>query len=354
MIRLNFTIAIMIYNVERFLPQTIESIIQQKGEDIEILLIDDGSNDSCPSICDHYANKDKRIRVIHQKNAGVAVARNVAINNANGRWLIQVDGDDVLLPNSVDIMRKYINDDADWVQYDAIEFVNVISTDKWKPKGEEMIIRKGDAKAKEFHRKLIDHSSVKINFPVYNINPAWAKMWNMDFIRKYNLYYYPEVVKGEGTLFTFTASYIMKKVRIVPKPIYGYRINPYSIMRRFSADILENQDVQLNTYKLVIEKYGETNDTLTREALIKRSMYLIENAIVLGISHCDCQWSFKEQRKWIKQLLNLTWVNDAAEYAVRNGNPFKIYQLIKNNNQLGLLLFCSLLRWKNRKKKILK
>lgn len=344
MSQLNFTIAVMIYNVERYLSQTIDSIIQQKGDDIEILLIDDGSNDSSPSICDYYAKKDERIRVIHQKNAGVSVARNVAIANALGRWLVQVDGDDVLLPNAIEIMRKYVNEDVDWVQYDAVEFVETVSLRNWESKGENILVF--DELVKEFHRQLIDHSVSKIKFPTYNMNPAWSKMWNMDFIRKHNLYYYPEVVKGEGTLFTFTASYLMKKVLIVTKPVYGYRINPYSIMRRFSADILNNQNVQLNTYKKVIEKYGEAHNSFIKEALMKRSLYLIENAIMLGISHKDCPWGFRESRKWIRTMMSLQWIKDAAEYAVKSGVSFKIYSFINNNNELGLLLYCLLLRWK--------
>lgn len=104
----------------------------------------------------------------------------------------------------------------------------------------------------------------------------------------------------------------------MPYPIYGYRINPYSIMRRFSPDILDNQNVQLNTYKRLIENYGEANDKIVNSALMKRGIYLIENAIMLGIAHPDCYWFYGKQKEWVKRLLDLSWVQSAAEYAVKS------------------------------------
>lgn len=335
---INYTIAVMIYNIERFLPMCIDSIVAQKGDDIEIILIDDGSTDSSGKICDDYAKKDSRIRVIHQKNAGVAAARSVAIDEAKGKWLIQVDGDDVLTSNAINYCREYINDDSNWIQFDAIEFVDKVNEYSWEPKGEKMIVS-GDL-IEEYHRQLVDRSSIKINFPTYNLNPAWSKMWNMEFLRKYDLHYDPKVVKGEGTLFTFTASYVMDKVTIVPKPIYGYRINPFSIMHRFSADILDNQNVQSETYQRVIDSHNETDSEIIRTALLKRGTYLIENAMNLSISHPDCPWNKDECIAWCKQLCGLTWVQEAAKYAIDNGSTNQIYSLIISNDIVALSKKC--------------
>lgn len=337
--KIDFTIAVMIYNIERFLPMCVDSIIAQNGDDIEILLIDDGSTDSSGKICDDYAKKDSRIRVIHQNNAGVAAARNVAIDEAKGKWLIQVDGDDVLLPNTIEYGREYFNDDSDLLQFDAVDFVDNVSLDAWSPKGEEMVVS-GDL-LKEYHLQLVDRTNPKIIFPTYNLNPAWSKMWNMDFIRRYDLHYDPKVVKGEGTLFTFTCSYYMKKVRIIPKPIYGYRINPYSIMRRFSADILENQNVQCETYQRVIDEHNENDNEIIKKALSKRGLYLIENAINLGISHPDCPWDNEKCIDWCKTLCSLDWVQQAVKYAKDNDMSNSIFDLIRNNDYIGLAKKCA-------------
>ena len=88
------SIIIPVYNVERYLRQCIDSILAQTFTDYELLLIDDGSPDGCPIICDEYAEKDDRIRVIHKSNGGISSTRNRGINEACGKWLIFLDSDD--------------------------------------------------------------------------------------------------------------------------------------------------------------------------------------------------------------------------------------------------------------------
>lgn len=88
------TVIVPLYNVEQYLRRCIESIICQTYDNLEIILVDDGSQDQSGVICDEYAFKDKRIKVIHQNNAGVSEARNAGIDNANGNYIQFVDGDD--------------------------------------------------------------------------------------------------------------------------------------------------------------------------------------------------------------------------------------------------------------------
>ena len=88
------SIIVPVYNVENYLPKCIESILEQTHNRIELILVDDGSKDRCPQICDEYAEKDDRIRVIHQINGGRSHARNVGIDAATGDYIMFVDGDD--------------------------------------------------------------------------------------------------------------------------------------------------------------------------------------------------------------------------------------------------------------------
>ena len=88
------SIIVPVYNVEPYLRKCIDSIIAQTFTDFECILIDDGSTDNCPAICDEYAGKDNRIVVIHQKNAGVSAARNAGLDIARGEWIGFVDSDD--------------------------------------------------------------------------------------------------------------------------------------------------------------------------------------------------------------------------------------------------------------------
>lgn len=90
------SIVIPIYNVEMYLQRCIDSIINQSNNNIEIILVDDGSTDSCSSICDEYLKKDKRIKVIHKKNGGLSDARNAGIKIATGKYITFIDGDDYI------------------------------------------------------------------------------------------------------------------------------------------------------------------------------------------------------------------------------------------------------------------
>lgn len=100
------SIIIPIYNVENYLRKCIESVIYQTYTNIEIILVDDGSQDACPQICDEYEKKDARIRVIHQNNGGRSRARNVGIRNATGEYLMFVDGDDWIDNNCIEELYK--------------------------------------------------------------------------------------------------------------------------------------------------------------------------------------------------------------------------------------------------------
>lgn len=90
------SIIVPIYNVEKYLPKCIESIINQTYTDLEILLIDDGSTDNSGLICDKYASIDNRIRVIHKKNGGLSDARNVGLDICKGKYISFIDSDDYI------------------------------------------------------------------------------------------------------------------------------------------------------------------------------------------------------------------------------------------------------------------
>ena len=106
-----YSVIVPIYKVEDYLSNCIESILNQSYEDFELLLIDDGSPDNCPNICEEYAKKDKRIRVIHKENGGLVSARNTGIKEAKGKYICYVDGDDTIHKDLLkDIYDKSIKD----------------------------------------------------------------------------------------------------------------------------------------------------------------------------------------------------------------------------------------------------
>lgn len=110
------SVIVPVYNVAHYLKQCIESIINQEGN-IEVILVDDGSPDESPSICDEYAQKDNRIHVIHKQNGGVSSARNAGLDAAQGEWIWFVDGDDYITNNAFKELKNIINqnDDTDLI-----------------------------------------------------------------------------------------------------------------------------------------------------------------------------------------------------------------------------------------------
>ncbi len=108
------SIVIPVYKVEEYLDKCVESVINQTYENLEIILVDDGSPDKCPRMCDKWFGKDKRIRIIHKKNGGLSDARNAGIEKAKGEYISFIDSDDYIEPNYVEFLYdNLINENAD-------------------------------------------------------------------------------------------------------------------------------------------------------------------------------------------------------------------------------------------------
>ncbi len=88
------SVVIPVYKVEKYLRECVDSVINQTYKNLDIILVDDGSPDKCPAICDEYAEKDTRVRVIHRKNGGLSAARNSGIDIARGEYITFIDSDD--------------------------------------------------------------------------------------------------------------------------------------------------------------------------------------------------------------------------------------------------------------------
>ena len=99
------SVIVPIYGAEKYLPACVESLLGQTFADFELILVDDGSKDNCPKLCDEFAAKDSRVRVIHQTNQGLSAARNAGIEIARGAWLSFVDADDFVAPNFLEALH---------------------------------------------------------------------------------------------------------------------------------------------------------------------------------------------------------------------------------------------------------
>lgn len=102
------SVIIPVYNVEKYLADCVDSVRKQSYKNLEIILVNDGSTDSCGELCDQYALADSRIHVIHQKNGGQSAARNAGLNQASGEWIIFVDSDDVIHQDMIKALRDVV------------------------------------------------------------------------------------------------------------------------------------------------------------------------------------------------------------------------------------------------------
>lgn len=174
------SVIVPVYKVEKYLQKCIDSILNQTYENLEIILVDDGSPDNCPKICDENANRDSRIRVIHKQNGGLSDARNAGLEIFCGEYLMFVDSDDTLPTNSIEILYDLVE------KYDAqlaigayMRVFNDETTQKvlteeesteqiWSPtQAMRDVFQNGCAAWARLYRRDIH---TKIRFPVNEIN----------------------------------------------------------------------------------------------------------------------------------------------------------------------------------------
>ena len=210
------SIIVPVYNIENYLPRCLETIAAQTYRNIEIILVDDGSTDRSGCICDAFANKESRAKVIRQQNGGPGGARNTGMTNANGEYLMFVDGDDYLHIDAVNTLWAAINSDS---KYD-IAIGGFLKTSKLDEDIHSECERKAvNVPRKELMRLLI--ASEKLPF-----NAVWNKLYRKDKIADL---YFEDYMTSEDMDFNLKAYLNTDKVIVVDSPLYFYMQRPGSI-----------------------------------------------------------------------------------------------------------------------------
>ena len=123
------SIIVPVYNIERYLPQCMNSLFAQTAPDFEVILVDDGSTDGSAALCDQYAKQDARVQVIHKKNGGLSSARNAGLDAATRPYLLFLDGDDYLAPSAIQSLLEIASANAD---FDFIQFQYAETDGSWQ------------------------------------------------------------------------------------------------------------------------------------------------------------------------------------------------------------------------------
>ena len=221
------SVIVPVYRVEKYLPACIDSILNQTFTDFELILVDDGSPDRCPEICDETAKRDARVRVIHQANAGLSAARNAGIEIAHGAWLSFVDSDDYIAPQFYEkLYQTAQRTDADCVM------CSVQNVDESGKPIDSALMRMADEvkTGREVLRKIGRD----------DVTP-YLTAWNKLYRRKlFNTLRYPAGRQNED-VFVFAELFCqVQRAACVAEPLYFYRKRIDSIMN--SAVTLRNLD----------------------------------------------------------------------------------------------------------------
>lgn len=231
------TVVIPIYNVEKYLNCCIESIVQQTYKNLDIILVDDESPDRCPQICDEWAEKDKRIRVIHKKNEGLGMARNTGIENAKGQYICFFDSDDYVeldtIEKSLDLALK---EQAEIVIFGI---ANVDDTGKitgeYIPANEILCFRNVDVQ-EQLLPDLIDprHKDAKYTNLCLSVCTC---LFNVETIKKVNWHFVSERqnISEDSYSLIWLYKYI-HTVAILPEIKYFYRKNETSLTQAYKSD----------------------------------------------------------------------------------------------------------------------
>ncbi len=210
-----FSIIVPVYRVEEYLHQCVDSVLSQSFKDFELILVDDGSDDGSPQICDEYAVKDERVRVIHKANGGASSARNTGLDIACGEYVLFLDSDDYWDDN--DALKK-IAHIIDNKGYDVITFGCKKFYQKNNIFGGNGCI--GDSK---FENALNLQEKIRylMNKDIY-MSCAWNKVINRDFIEKYKLRFRIGQL-GEDIEWSIKILLYINSVYFLNKEFYVYR-----------------------------------------------------------------------------------------------------------------------------------
>ena len=236
------SVVVPVYNVEKYLDKCIDSLVSQTYENLEIILINDGSKDKSAKICDKWKDNDSRIKVIHKENGGLSEARNVGIDYAQGKYIAFIDSDDWVDKNFI----KYLHEKLE--KYNAdIAASTIIKT--YKDYNEIQPI----------NREKIRFTSEEALDTLLSGRDFCAVAWNKLYKRKcWSELRFPKGKICEDAFTTYKLIDQAKRIVQIEDTLYFYRIRPNSIMTaKFRAQRMDEEEAWRMNYKFIAEHYPE-------------------------------------------------------------------------------------------------
>ena len=340
-----FSVVVPIYKVEKYLPRCIDSLIGQTLKDIEIILVDDGSPDGSPAICDEYAAKDSRIKVIHKKNGGVSAARNDGIALATGEWVICFDSDD-------------------WAEADACESLykageesgaDVVIADIYRVMGGQKTYCQLFENEFEFtSREDIKDVVISVFYPrcsplthkgsTTGFGGPWNKAVRRSLIAEHGLRFNTELLGVyDDRMFALNAYVRAAKVKYIHKPVYNYVLVENSITRVYKPHIIELNEVIFRIFSDYANEHykGDSDVNKAYNALVINRLY---DAFIECLFNAKNPAPWSERKQQIRNLIgrepyktavkgaktcNLGKTHKYAAFAARLNSPEGLRALFK-------------------------
>lgn len=305
------SVIVPIYNVERYLHKCIQSIINQSYEHLEIILVDDGSPDNCGIICDQFAKKDKRIKVIHQKNKGLSAARNSGLDIATGDYIGFIDSDDWVDEKLYETLLKLAQvhqcDLISCVIQESNKLDNNISQEQHKP-----II---------LDNKELFYNYLKFGF--YIMRNLYSKELIQDLRFDENISFVEDMFFGTNVITK------VKKSVFINNPLYIYNVDNNTSLTRLSYNKNNFLTLKANIYmqeKMTALFPSDTElKTKLKKRIIGNCLYHLQNLHLPSNSHIDPDNAMKKKSK---QIYNSNFV------FFKNPSLFKTIVRLLNSTHL--------------------
>ena len=241
------SVIVPVYKVEAYLDRCVQSIANQSYRNLEIILVDDGSPDNCPAMCDAWAEKDSRVKVIHKENGGGAQARNIGLELASGQYIGFVDSDDFVLPEMYARLYQSLNDTGS----DIAECGYYTVMDDNAPSGAYC---SGGLMVLDTVQALDEHIRNR-----QCIQVIWNKLYRKEAVEDVR---FAEGKTIDDEFFTYRALANAKQVAVLDQKLYCYRQQPDSIMhQKFSLKWLQAIEAKALRLEFVQKHYPELEKT---------------------------------------------------------------------------------------------
>jgi len=294
-----FSIIVPVFNVERYLDACVNSIISQTYENFELLLVDDGSNDTSGEICKKWASIDSRIRFLKINNNGPNIARNHGLINCSGSFILFVDADDWLDSSTLEILSRYLQSyDSDMVVfgYDFIDNFGVV-------------IEKKSFPLQSFLGEQIFTESLK---GIKIAGVCWNKCYKKSILFDHSLQFTPDMMHGRDIIFTRQFASLSKFALIIPEILYHSRFRQNSFSRSFnSSNMFSGLDFAKKHEELFLDGVGCFSKMQVNYSIGKHLRYLLLMSAFRSLKYVEHKENFrivKQSRFWIYVRPNLDMI----------------------------------------------